>query len=114
MRIDIHHHHHDELIHARLAKICEGVNVLIAQGKLIMATQAEFKQILADINTATDTIAAEITKLREQITAGMTPAEEDEIKASLGGVVARLKSIGTPETPAGETPPTEPTPPVES
>jgi hypothetical protein len=72
-----------------------------------MPTKAEFDAALAEINEATNNIAADIERLAGQIGSGLTADEEASVLAEFQGVANRLKSIAdtTPET---ETPPTEP------
>lgn len=79
-----------------------------------MATLADLEQTVSDISTATDTVAAEVIALQGQIVPGISSADADTVNAQLAGIAARLKSIGTPATPAGNVAPTAPTPPAAS
>jgi hypothetical protein len=89
------------------------LQAILAKEEKIMATEADIEQSIKDINTATDTVAAEIAALQAQIVPGVvTQAQADSINASLGGIVARLNSIGNPTAPAGNVPPTAPTTPA--
>lgn len=72
----------------------------------------QMQQNISDINTATNTIADEITTLQASVGNGIAPADADAVNQQLAGIAARLKSIGTPATPAGSVPPTSPTPTV--
>lgn len=80
----------------------------------LMARLQEFDPILAQINATTNNIAADITRLAEQIHAGLAPAEVDALKASLTEVASQLEAVAA-VTPEPGTPPVEPpgTPPVE-
>lgn len=67
-----------------------------------MATKEQFQQALADVTAALDNIAADITRLTDQLqTGGLTDAEETEIFDQLRAVADRAKVIAdtTPETP---------------
>lgn len=69
---------------------------------LIMATKEQFQQALADVTAALDNIAADITRLTDQLqNGGLTPAEETDILDQLRAVADRAKTIAdvTPETP---------------
>lgn len=91
------------------------LNLLTASAvaeKKIMATLQDLQNSIDEINTATDTVAAEITALMAQIATGITPDQADTVNAALGGIVTRLKSIGSPSAPAGNVPPTDATPPA--
>jgi hypothetical protein len=71
-----------------------------------MPTKAEFEQALAEVGTALDNIAADITRLTDQLSGGgLTDAEEQEIFTQLRAVADRAKAIAdtTPE-------PTDPEP----
>jgi peptidoglycan hydrolase CwlO-like protein len=76
-------------------------------------TMAKFEDVQAAldaVDTETDRIAAEVEDLKGQIGAGMTPEQEDAIKARLDALSTRLKAIGKdPENPVPEP---EPTPEV--
>ena len=71
-------------------------------------TKAEFQQALADVGSALDNIAADITRLTDQLSGGgLTDAEEQEIFTQLRAVADRAKQIAdttadpepTPEEP---------------
>lgn len=73
---------------------------------LIMATKTDFQQALADVTAALDNIAADITRLTDQLqNGGLTPAEETDIFDQLRAVADRAKTIAD-VTPEPETPPT--------
>lgn len=72
---------------------------------LIMATKQDFQQALADVTSALDNIAADITRLTDQLqNGGLTEAEEGEIFTQLRAVADRAKQIAD-TTPEPETPP---------
>lgn len=71
-----------------------------------MPTKAEFEAALTEITTSLENIAADITRLTDQLeTGGLTEAEEQEVFTQLRAVADRAKTIAdtTPES-------TEPTP----
>lgn len=72
-----------------------------------MATKTEFQQALADVTSALDNIAADITRLTDQLaTGGLSDADEQEIFTQLRAVADRAKSIAD-STIDPEVPPTE-------
>jgi hypothetical protein len=66
----------------------------------IMATVAEFQDILGRIDTATDNIAEDLRRLANTIGTGMTQAEEDSVKAALEAAAVKLEAVAStnPET----------------
>ena len=94
-------------------EVLQKLDSLIRTGEKIMATQAQMQATVDDLNTATNTVAAELAAMQSQIVPGtMTAAQSDAINASLGGIVTRLQSMGTAATPTGNVPPTAPTSPA--
>lgn len=82
--------------------------LIIQKLNQIMATQAEFLQKLGLINTGLDNIQADLDRLKEQVGNAGLPAEvEDELLASIDGILNRVTTI------ADSTPEPEPEPPVE-
>jgi ABC-type transporter Mla subunit MlaD len=86
--------------------ILHKLNTLI---DLTMASKAEFQQALADVTSALDNIAADITRLTDQLAnGGLSDADEQEIFTQLRAVADRAKSIADttidPEVPPTETP----------
>ena len=72
-----------------------------------MPTKAEFDAALAEINDATNNIAADIERLAGQIgTGGLTADEEAAILAEFQGVATRLRGIAD-TTPEDAPPPVE-------
>lgn len=71
-----------------------------------MPSKQEFQQALADVTAALDNIAADITRLTDQLsTGGLTEAEEQEIFTQLRAVADRAKTIAD-TTVDPEVPPT--------
>lgn len=74
-----------------------------------MPSKQEFQQALADVTAALDNIAADITRLTNQLsTGGLTDAEEQEVFTQLRAVANRAKTIAdttvdpeVPPTPEG-------------
>lgn len=74
-----------------------------------MPSKQEFQQALADVTAALDNIAADITRLTDQLsTGGLTDAEEQEVFTQLRAVADRAKTIAdttvdpeVPPTPEG-------------
>lgn len=71
-----------------------------------MPSKQEFQQALADVTAALDNIAADITRLTDQLsTGGLTEAEEQEVFTQLRAVADRAKTIAD-TTVDPEVPPT--------
>lgn len=71
-----------------------------------MPSKQEFQQALADVTAALDNIAADITRLTNQLsTGGLTDAEEQEVFTQLRAVANRAKTIAD-TTVDPEVPPT--------
>lgn len=73
--------------------------------QLIMASITDFQQALADVSAALDNIAADITRLTDQLqTGGLTAEQEQSIFDQLRAVADRAKSVAdiTPEPLAPE------------
>lgn len=71
-----------------------------------MPSKQEFQQALADVTAALDNIAADITRLTDQLsTGGLTDAEEQEVFTQLRAVADRAKTIAD-TTVDPEVPPT--------
>lgn len=70
-------------------------------------SKLEFQQALADVTSALDNIAADITRLTDQLaTGGLSDADEQEVFTQLRAVADRAKSIAD-TTVDPEVPPTE-------
>ena len=64
-----------------------------------MAT-AELKAALKKIDTATDNIAADIQRLKEKVTTGMSDADVAEVQADADRIASRLEGIAAdPDNP---------------
>jgi hypothetical protein len=73
-----------------------------------MPSKTEFQQALADVTAALDNIAADITRLTDQLSqGGLSDADEQEIFSQLRAVADRAKTIAD-TTVDPEVPPTEP------
>lgn len=71
---------------------------------IIMATKAEFQQALSDITSGLDNIAADITRLTDQLQTGnLSDTEEQEIFNQLRATADRVKQLAD-QTPETETP----------
>jgi hypothetical protein len=78
----------------------------IIKQQLQMATKAEFQQALADVTSALDNIAADITRLTDQLATGnLSDADEQEVFDQLRAVADRARTIAD-TTVDPETPPT--------
>lgn len=100
MKLEIHIHMHD---HAddRVIKKLE----VITQKLNNMPTKAEFAQIATDLTTALENIAADITRLTDQLAqGGLTDAEEQEIFTQFRAIADRATTIAG-QTPDPEAPP---------
>jgi len=101
--IDIHIHGNFDEIERKLNKILSSITLIHKE----MPTKAEFQQALADVTAALENIAADITRLTDQLSqGGLTDAEEQEIFTELRAVADRANSIAAttpePEPPAPE------------
>lgn len=78
-----------------------------------MSTQEEFSEVLGQIKTNTENIAADIVTLTDRLAAGgLTADEEANVLTELRSVAGRLKEIAdiTPDAqPPAPEEPTEPT-----
>jgi hypothetical protein len=97
MEIHVHiHHHADRSVDHKLD--------LIIKKLTKMPTKQEFQDALTEVTTALDNIAADITRLTDQLaTGGLTDAEEQEVFTQLRAVADRAKQIAD-TTPEPETP----------
>jgi methyl-accepting chemotaxis protein len=90
-----------------LQDIVSKLNALLAQGKIIMAQNAELKAFLDSLNVYTNEIAADIDELLARVSAGNTLSPED--LAALTAHSDTLKAIaaksGEPLPPPVEPPP---------
>jgi hypothetical protein len=84
-------------VHANLDEVEKKLNKIFSSIKLIhteMATKQEFQQALADVTSALNNIAADITRLTDQLaTGGLSEADEQEVFTQLRAVADRAKSI---------------------
>jgi len=101
MEIHIHVHHHNHGDEKVLSEI-ESINTKIEiMGEKLNAINEQ----LSAINESTNNIAADLDRLAEQITGGLTAAEADSVVNQLKTTSEQLKAI------AAKNP--EPTPPTE-
>jgi hypothetical protein len=81
--------------------------LIIIKLKTIMATQVQFNEALQRIDVATNNIAADLRKLKDQIEGAGLPQEvEDQVLATLEEKATKLESIAaeTEDEPGDETP----------
>lgn len=55
--------------------------------------QMEILAKIAEIGAATDNIAADIARLKDAISVGMTPEQVAEVQASLDAAAAKLQEV---------------------
>jgi hypothetical protein len=79
---------------ARLAAFERQLDQLQCQGDALMSKAEEILTLVGKINTATNEVAADLARLRGQITGGVTEAEAVGIVAELTTLEARLTSLG--------------------
>jgi glutaredoxin 2 len=105
--IDIHIHGNFDEIEKQLNKIFSSITLIHKE----MATKQEFQQALADVTSALENIAADITRLTDQLqNGGLSAADETEVFNQLRAVADRAKTIAD-TTVDPEVPPTpEPQP----
>jgi hypothetical protein len=99
---------------AKLDGVVAQIHALTLQGKTIMSTVTSVKQLVTDLDTETNDVAAkvdaqtaEIKRLSDVIAAGgtITQADLDAISDGLTPISERLKVLGASQT--------DPIPPVE-
>jgi predicted transcriptional regulator len=81
--------------------------ILINQGVTIMSKLQDINDLIARLNAATNEVASDLSKLREDIKGllgGVSSAEADAVIASLDEASDRLEVVGAD--------PTDPIPPV--
>jgi hypothetical protein len=95
---EFHIHNHVDL--SELEKEIKRINI-----KLInMPSKQEFQDALTEVTSSLENIAADITRLTDQLAnGGLTDAEEQEVFAALRAVADRAKAIAD-ATPESETP----------
>jgi hypothetical protein len=98
---DIHMHIHGTDHADRSHEILKKLGDLVAliqqlQGKVsTMATKADFDNLVASVNAATNNIAARIAALEAKIaTGGLTADEEANVLTELASVRANLEALG--------------------
>lgn len=100
---ELHFHAHvvpDELA-AELAALKARVTALEAQGATLMTRQDEVNTLIGRLDAATNEIASDLTRLREEIRSGTVSAEST---AMLDARIAQLEALGQdPENPVPET-----------
>jgi uncharacterized coiled-coil DUF342 family protein len=101
MRIDVHHHFHDDPAHATiLQKILSKVEQVYQQGVKVLAKVDELKAELVAANETTNEIADDVTDLLNKLAAGgLSPAEADEVKAQIVALNEKLKGVAAQHTP---------------
>lgn len=103
---EIHVHEHADL--SKVLKELKKLHQKLSQ----MATKQDFQQALDTVTTALDNIAADITRLTDELaTGGLTDAEETDVLNQLRAVADRARAIADttpensdPENPTPETP----------
>jgi ABC-type transporter Mla subunit MlaD len=80
-------------------------NGLQAFKEELMATAQDFDGLVTRLNTATNTLADQLKKLRDNPPSGMTQAQEDALAAQLEGPIKALEGMGKD--------PQQPVPPVQ-
>lgn len=100
---DVHVHVHviPDAAHDRMTALEDRLALLEAQGAALMARQQDVDRIITDLNAATNEIAADLERLRGEITAG---AVSEESVALLDNLVVRLQGLG--QDPENPVPPT--------
>lgn len=97
------------IVHGQLGQV-------LANQEKIMAKLEDFQTQLSRVDAATNKIAEDLQKLKDQIAgSGMDAETEASVLAQLDAAATKLEGIGKPaDTPTDPTEPTEPTePPVE-
>lgn len=108
IRIRIDHYVHNAAADPRVDDILTRLKALQAQGVSIMSKATDIQQLVTDINTATNEVASDLERLRNQIAGGLSASEADAVVAELDTLKNRLTVLGQdPENPVPE-----PTPPV--
>jgi hypothetical protein len=90
----------------KLDRLLDVVSKVHVQVWRIQMGQTEILARLAEIDAATNNIAADIERLKAQITVGMTPEQVAEVQAVLDAAAVKLQAV------AAVVPEPEPEPPV--
>jgi CRISPR/Cas system-associated protein Csm6 len=88
MEIHIHHHHHAAFCEAKLDE------VLIRLKKMEASMHEDFLALAAQIDTATNAIAARLTANSQLIKNSMTDAEVAQVKTAFQADIDRLTALG--------------------
>jgi predicted nucleic acid-binding Zn-ribbon protein len=103
MNIRIDHYHHVVSSAAADAKLDEVLTRLIAlqaQGERLMSKATDIQQLVTDINTATNEVASDLQRLRDQIAGGLSADEATTVVTQLDALKNRLTVLGQdPENP---------------
>lgn len=77
----------------------------MADKKPMKAVPPELTEALADINAATNEVAAKVEQLRSQVKQSMTPQEISDFNTGMRDISSRLRGIAVdPQDPAPEPP----------
>lgn len=102
----------DDRVVEQLTRIANNTNRI---GEVLMALKEELTALIAAFDTATNSVAAEIAKLKQQIADALSnpnalsDADKAAIEAGLQAQVDRLTTLG--QDPANPVPPEPPPPP---
>lgn len=101
MTINVYHHFPDKGKDELMVKIFETLNLLKSKIEIMGQKLDEILAQVSGINDATNNIAADLERLAEQITGGLTSAEADSVVAGLTAAADKLKAIAdiNPEPP---------------
>jgi RecA-family ATPase len=84
-----------------LLRVDTKLNRVLRQGAQIMSKASEIQAILDQIDTATNEVASDIQKLRDDLAGGVTAEEATGIQTRLTVLSDRLTAMGKdPENPA--------------
>jgi uncharacterized coiled-coil DUF342 family protein len=77
----------------RLRSLQHGVHVVSVQLEVLLMASEELKAVLARIDAATNNIAEDIRRIKEQIGTGMTSAEVAEVQAEAEALAVKLEAL---------------------
>lgn len=110
IQIDVHHHIHSAVADAKLDEIITRLKAIQAQGVSIMSKATDIQQLVTEIDTATNEVASDLQRLRDQIAGGLTAAEAEGVVTQLDALKNRLTVLG--QDPENPVPPENPVSPA--
>lgn len=77
----------------RLDLLLTNINRVFAQGEQLMAAADDMKAVLTRIDTATNTVAAELKDLTDKVATSMSPADVADVQSRLAAAATKLEGV---------------------